>query len=361
MRFHRFIAFSFLIIACLTGYALNPNDSIPVDTIILNDGSLYIGQMIDSLSNGQGRCIYADGTVYEGSWKDGMWDGQGTVVYPDGDIYKGEFHNHIKEGTGTYFYNSGAKYEGEWKDDRFNGVGKLLFEDGGRYEGAWKDDMKHGYGRLVSAEGYVNSGYFYYDEYLGMPYDTEIVRDSVLTDELKDWGFQQEPPRGQSGLYIGMTYGAKGMFTATLCNNGSDSFFYGVSIGLNIEPPTKGQKISLGWNTYSDDIHLTGEYISSQYMVEAGYKFKKLAIGGSVGFGIKTMYMNCRANGNPENYYYYNTLYGNAYSRRYQIAHTIVYRGYLLYPIITNEKSKAHLCLGYGRAEGLFLGVDFAL
>lgn len=361
MLLRRTIATVVCLVGCFTAAARTLNDSISVDTLLLDDGSLYIGQIRDSLSNGQGRCIYADGTVYEGSWKDGMWDGQGIVVYPDGDIYKGTFHNQTKEGYGTYYYGSGARYDGEWKDDRFNGNGKLIFEDGGRYEGAWKDDMKHGYGRLVSSEGYVNSGYFYYDEYLGMPFDTEIVRDSVLTDELKEWGFQHEPPRGQSGLYMGLTYGLKGMFTVSLCNNGSDKFFYGISIGLNIEPPTRGQVISLGWNTYSNDIHFTGEYISSQYMFEAGYSFDKISVGGSAGFGIKTMYMNCRANGSPEHYDYYNASYGNAYSRRYQIAHTFVYRAYMLYPIMTNKKSKAHLCLGYGRADGLFFGVDFAL
>ena len=179
--------------ASLTVTANNSNDSIPIDTLLLDDGSLYMGQLSDSLFNGHGLCIYGDGTVYEGDWKDGLWNGQGTLIYPDGDIYKGSFRNHAKEGNGTYIYNSGARYDGEWKDDRFNGKGKLLFEDGGVYDGEWKDDMKHGYGKLISPEnGRSITGYFYYDEYLGMPFDTDIDADSTLTDELKEWGFKQE-------------------------------------------------------------------------------------------------------------------------------------------------------------------------
>lgn len=347
---------------CLAGYAAIPNDSIPVDTLMLDDGTLYVGQIQDSLFNGHGRCIYADGTVYEGDWKDGLWDGQGVVIYPDGDVYKGEFRNHIKEGKGTYYYGSGAKYEGDWKNDRFNGNGKLQFEDGGRYEGAWKDDMKHGYGRLVSAEGFANTGYFYYDEYLGMPFDTEIVRDSVLTDELKSWGFEQEPPRGHSGLAMGVSYGTKGMLTTTLWNTSLDHFFYGLSIGFNIDPPTRGKSVSLGFNTFSDDIHFSGEYISSQYMIEGGYSYRNLSVGCSAGFGIVSTYINCRANGNYDYYSYYNIKYGQAYTRRDQTSHTFVYRGYLMYSFqAKEEKPKTHMCLGYGKADGLFIGVGLNL
>ena len=360
MSIRRVISLVICITAFTAGYARMQNDSIPVDTVMLDDGTLYMGQIQDSLFNGQGRCIYADGTVYEGEWKDGLWNGQGIVVYPDGDVYKGEFRNHIKEGKGIYYYGSGARYEGDWKDDRFNGTGTLQFEDGGRYEGAWKDDMKHGYGRLISPEGRATTGYFYFDEYLGMPFDTEIVRDSTLTDELKSWGFQQEPPRGHSGLALGMTYGSKGMLTASIWNNSLKHFFYGLSIGFNINPPTRGEFVSLGWNTFSNDIHFTGEYFSSQYTLDGGYSFNNLSLGCSAGFGIVTMYMNCRANGNYEYYYYYNVSYGESYTRRDQISHKFVYRGYLRYGFQTSEeKPKTYMSLGYGNADGLFIGVGF--
>lgn len=359
MSFLKFIAL-LSTLACLAGYAANPNDSIPFDTIQLDDGSLYIGQIQDSLFNGQGRCIYADGTIYEGTWKDGLWDGQGTVVYPDGDIYKGDFRNHLKAGNGTYYYGSGARYEGEWADDKFNGHGKLFFEDGGRYDGAWKDDMKHGYGRLVSYDGHATTGYFYYDEYLGMPLDTEIARDSTLTDELKSWGFTQEPPRGMSGLSLGVSYGTKSMATLTLWINQSDHFFYGASIGVNLDPPIRGKNVmGVGFKSFSNDIHLVGEYVASEYMVEAGFTFlKKFSMGGSIGVGNLTAYMNCKANGNPDLYKSYSLKYGDSYTRRGWEYLTTAYRAYMRYSF-EKEKTKALLYLGYGNADGMFFGVSW--
>ena len=347
----------------LTGYAAAPNDSIPVDTLFLDDGSLYVGQVRDSLLNGRGMCIFPDGTVYDGEWKDGLWNGQGVVVYPDGDIYKGEFINHIKEGKGTYIYNSGARYDGEWKADKFNGEGKLVFEDGGVYEGAWKDDMKHGYGRLVAPNGRTTTGFFYKDEYLGMPFDTEINVDSTMTDDLIKWGFKQEDPIVRTEVMWGVSYGSKGMVTVSLWHNSSEHFFYGASIGYNIEPPTRGPVAGgIGFNFFTTDIHFTGEYFSSEYMVDAGCIFSKarLSLGGSFGFGVRTLYMNCKANGPTDFYESYLVSYGNAYSRSSHESLKPVYRGYLKYSF-SKEKPKAQMYLGYGNADGLFLGASWYL
>lgn len=347
----------------LAGYGATLNDSIPVDTLLLDDGSLYIGQVRDSLLNGHGRCIFPDGTVYEGDWKDGLWDGEGIVIYPDGDIYRGEFHNHIKEGKGIYIYGSGARYEGEWKDDKFNGQGRLVFEDGGTYNGTWKDDMKHGFGSLVSPEGRTTTGFFYYDEYLGMPFNTEIDLDSTMTEELINWGFRQEDPQERIEVMWGFSYGSKGMVTASLWHNCTEHFFYGASLGFNIEPPTRGPIAGgIGFNFFTTDIHFMGDYISSEYMIDAGYIFDKsrFSIGGSLGFGVRTAYMNCRANGSPSFYDSYLVSYGNAYSRTSHESLQMVYRGYLKYSFST-EKPKAHMYLGYGSADGLFLGVSWFL
>lgn len=360
MTLRRLIVLSVSVLASLTGYAGNSNDSIPVDTLFLDDGSLYVGQVRDSLLNGHGMCIFPDGTVYDGEWKDGLWNGQGVLVYPDGDIYKGEFINHIKEGKGTYIYNSGARYDGEWKNDMFNGEGKLVFEDGGIYEGTWKNDMKHGYGKLVSYDGKTNIGFFYNDEFLGMPYDTDIDRDSTLTEELIGWGFKHEDPKEMSKLEMGLSYGPKGMFTTTMWYNASDHFFYGMSIGFNIETPLKGIPAGgMSFVNFLKDIHLTGEYHSAQILLDLGYTFlQRYSIGGAAGMGIKTSYMNCRANSSPELYKAYWIEYGDSYSRRGNDKLMVAYRGYFKFKL-KKEKPKALIYLGYGNADGLFLGASF--
>ena len=360
--FYRLLVITAWLSVCVTAKAATNYDDVWKDTLLLDDGSLYIGQLSDSLFNGYGLCIYADGTVYEGYWKNGLWDGQGKVIYPDGDIYSGTFRNQIKEGKGTYFYNNGAKYDGEWKNDMFNGKGKLFFEDGGQYDGAWKDDMKHGYGKLISYNGRSYTGYFYYDEFLGMPFETEIKQDSILTDELKEWGFKQEAYQPQPTLSMALSYGLKGMATWTLWLDDPRNFFYGFTLGLNLDPPTLGVPSGLGWQIYYNDIHTTGHYVSSYGLVEGGYNFNKLSVGASIGLGLNTSYMNCRANGSPESYgSKSNVQYGDAYYRKSLDGHAFVYRGYFRYSIHIKKQPKALMYLGYGNADGLFIGFGLNL
>lgn len=337
------------------------SDSIPVDTLLLDDGSLYMGQIADSLFNGHGTLIYADGTVYDGDWKDGLWDGQGTLVYPDGDLYKGSFRQHAKEGNGTYIYSSGARYDGEWKDDRFNGYGKLLFEDGGIYEGAWKEDKKHGYGKLITFEGRSHSGYFYNDEFLGMPFDTTIDPDSTLTDELKEWGFEHEEEIEAPKLTLAFSYSTKAMATLTMWMDFSGNTFWGFSIGAVLEPPMQGKDSGFAWSSHTNDVHFEGEYISSIYTIEAGYTFKDLSIGGALGFGFCKAYRNCRTNGSPDSYLNSGINYGDAYYISLITGGSLVYRAYMRYPIKIKNRPKLSTYLGYGNSEGFFLGLGIRL
>lgn len=332
------------------------SDSIPADTVLLEDGSLYMGQIRDSLFNGKGTCIYPDGTVYDGEWKDGLWEGNGTLVYPDGDIYKGAFHEHRKEGLGTYIYGSGARYDGEWKDDHFNGNGKLLFEDGGVYDGAWKYDMKHGYGKLTNPSGRSSTGYFYRDEYLGMPFDTYIDADSTLTDELKEWGFKSEPDSLISDLSVGFSLSTKSIAMLSLWFEFTEHFLFGLSAGINVNPPTQGKYGGLIWDAVPNDVHLEGEYTSTIYTIEAGAKWNKLSVGGGVGIGFDKRYQNCKAN-DPTLNYGSIIEYGDAYYADYSIRGSFAYRVYTRYSVKIKNRPKALAYLGYGNSEGLFLGL----
>ncbi len=336
-------------------------DSIPIDTVLLDDGTLYMGQIRDSLFNGEGICIYTDGTVYQGHWTNGLWDGQGTLVYTDGDIYKGSFHNHIKEGQGTYIYGSGARYDGDWKDDKFNGNGKLRFEDGGLYDGSWKDDMKHGYGKLITAKGETITGYFYNDEYLGMPFNTTIDPDSTLTEELKEWGFKTEEYEPEPFTSFGITYGTKGMMTASILVEYDKRLFWGVSFGVNISPPIKGRH-SIGWKVDPDDIHITGSYISAQVMADIGINWKRFSVGGAAGLGVERFYMNCKANNLSSYPEGLDISFGEPYYFIGYSTSVLVYRGYFRYALLDkNKQPKAFMCLGYGNPDGLFVGVALKL
>lgn len=344
--------------ASLSGYAWNPADSISADTILMEDGSLYMGQY-DSLFNGKGRCIYADGTVYDGEWKDGMWEGYGTVVYPDGDVYQGDFLNNLKDGKGTYTYHTGARYEGEWKNDRFNGKGLLVFEDGGRYNGSWKDDMKHGYGTLNSYDGQLITGYFYNDEYLGLPSDTEIAQDSTLTPELKEWGFQKESIENLS-MSMGISYSKENILTGSIWFEMSDQSYMGFSFGHNVNPPIRGKE-----GYYSaiipQDVHMTGVYVHSFFTCDMGLKWKQFSIAGGAGISFKTAYYNCKANLSED---FYTTPFieqGDCYYVKLPDNISFAYRAMIRYHLETDKKPKVSVYLGYGNAESLFLGVGWKI
>ena len=135
-----------------------------------------------------------------------------------------------------------------------------------------------------------------------------------------------------------------------------------MSIGFNIEPPTKGvPAIGMSFVNFLRDIHFTGEYISSQYLLDAGYTFlERYSVGGAIGMGISTYYMNCKANSSPELYDAYWVNFGDSYSRRSNSRVKVAYRGYFKFKL-KKEKPKALMYLGYGNADGLFLGASFYL
>jgi hypothetical protein len=65
------------------------------------NGSIYDGQWIDGVKNGQG--IYYDSTTkvaYKGEWKDGKKNGFGLLKFSDKEYYKGTFIKSVKDGYG---------------------------------------------------------------------------------------------------------------------------------------------------------------------------------------------------------------------------------------------------------------------
>lgn len=331
----------------------------PVDTIQFNDGTLYMGEVRDSLFNGKGKCIYVDGTVYEGEWKDGKWDGDGTLRYPDGDIYVGHFTEHEKEGKGTYMYHDGARYEGQWSHDMFNGSGLLVFSDGGQYDGYWKDDQKHGFGKLTRGKDKATfTGYFYHDEFLGYPHDTYLTKDTPLTDELKDWGFQTEPSEGPKMVSLVLSYGTKGIMAGSIMVDFSDHFFGGFTLGCNINPPTWGKRFELAsWN--SNDVHKSGRYFNRLWAADFGAKWNSYAIGCMTGIATSLLYQNCRIIDYEEHYELYELKQGDLFYRIRPDDSVFAWRVYAKYTFIKNAVPIACCELGYGNCDGLFAGLGF--
>jgi hypothetical protein len=83
-------------------------------TLILPDGTEYVGEYENGIPHGHGIQVSPDGEKYKGEFWDGMRHGQGTLTYPDGTTYKGEFEDGEPHGHGIQISPDGEEYEGEF-------------------------------------------------------------------------------------------------------------------------------------------------------------------------------------------------------------------------------------------------------
>ena len=88
-----------------------------------DNGSQYIGEMINGKKHGNGIYTSPSGCVYEGEFKDDKANGKGILTDCNGGKYEGDWINNNAHGKGIMTYANGNKYEGEWKDNKKNGKG----------------------------------------------------------------------------------------------------------------------------------------------------------------------------------------------------------------------------------------------
>lgn len=71
---------------------------------------------------GIGRYIINNGTIYEGQLRNYQMNGYGRFIYTNGDYYVGCFLNHKKHGQGKYVSaKAGKEHSGAWCNDKFVG------------------------------------------------------------------------------------------------------------------------------------------------------------------------------------------------------------------------------------------------
>lgn len=331
------------------------------DSIWFSDGSLYVGQVADSLFNGFGKMIYADSTVYEGTWKDGEWNGTGILTFPDGDQYDGEFRNHQFEGQGKYNYSGGAFYTGSWKNGKFHGVGTLRYEDGSYYAGEWAEDRRNGYGVLYSVPGnYMISGTFSNDDLVKSDGDVEEYIEAY------------DPPFTNT---VSVTMGLRQPFGVQyLACTGSN--FVGISMSTEPCNRTRGRESYIvtedgirydlvWWDDKMEEEMYTGEYTPLSLYFDFGYRGDKFGLGMSVGGALKGLYKNCMATDdsvfNPGDLYYKTKLYGlrGAYriyghycARKFSERKTI-------YGTDSHITPQLVVTLGYGNIDKVFFGIGY--
>ena len=93
------------------------------ETLYLDDGRVYLGEVRDGRPHGEGRMLWPSGAVHVDTWSDGM-----------------------RHGAGTYRDAEGASYVGTFRDGERDGHGRFTWPDGRSYDGAWRAGMRHGQG-----------------------------------------------------------------------------------------------------------------------------------------------------------------------------------------------------------------------
>ena len=131
------------------------------------NGDKYVGEWVAGLMHGQGTFTYPNGQVYSGEWKNSLRHGHVELVSEAGNKYVGEFKNGLRDGKGTQTSIDGSKYVGEWENDQINGVGTLTLDNGDEYVGSLKDGLFHGSGMMLYKDGRKYIGEYEKGEFHG--------------------------------------------------------------------------------------------------------------------------------------------------------------------------------------------------
>ncbi len=107
-----------------------------------SDGSVYDGETLQFMKQGNGTLTYADGSVYRGGFKNDRFDGIGELVGADGSGYSGSYVEGLYEGQGTLKFANGAVYSGEFVAGELSGKGKMTYYNGDVFEGTFANDMR---------------------------------------------------------------------------------------------------------------------------------------------------------------------------------------------------------------------------
>ena len=362
------------ILSLLLPCALNIHAQVHNDTICFEDGSVYIGQIADSLFNGKGKMIYADRTVYEGEWKDGLWHGKGELLYSDGDSYSGEFSEHKFNGYGTYNYADGGSYEGYWENGLFNGAGTMNYADGSTYTGKWEKDLKEGPGVYYDAyDNTLYKGYFHNDHYLTSNYDIYYDVYKGFIDEEQLFEQRENEPLARNMIYSGFSCGWGQILSAQFDFGPERGLFAGFCIGLDIASHGKGKESFIyeyddevgynvmvtlvKWDEYMDEVITEKTYPKIELLGEMGWRWKKITLGGSAGITIDMTYRNCRGGqGSPfgsDELYYREKATGCGFA--YRVFSDIIIKRYIASDL--SDLLNVSFRVGYGNCDGLFMGL----
>ena len=95
------------------------NDFLERRTLILPDGTRYVGDYRKDRFTGKGTLTWANGDKCEGDFVNNKITGKGTFIWANGDKYEGDFVNGNRTGKGTYTWANGNSVRGVFYGNRF--------------------------------------------------------------------------------------------------------------------------------------------------------------------------------------------------------------------------------------------------
>jgi serine/threonine protein kinase len=147
-----------------------------------DDGSSYVGQVVDGKRSGLGVLVYQDNDTQAGEWKDNVLNGRGTEHLSDGPVYEGQWSNGVPAGLGVRDKPGSERMEGnfvagrleglgtrrvlteptvtqsgEFKADMLDGLGVETLANGERYEGTFRNGKRDGYGQVIGPDERVHA------------------------------------------------------------------------------------------------------------------------------------------------------------------------------------------------------------
>ncbi|HLG46888.1 MAG TPA: protein kinase [Reyranella sp.] len=142
-----------------------------------DDGSSYVGQLVDGKRSGLGVLVYKDGDKQAGEWKDNVLNGLGIEHLSDGPVYEGQWSNGVPAGLGMRDKPGSERAEGnfvagrldglgtrrvlteptviqsgEFKGDVLDGLGVETLANGERYEGTFRNGKRDGFGQVIGPD-----------------------------------------------------------------------------------------------------------------------------------------------------------------------------------------------------------------
>ncbi|KAM3138718.1 hypothetical protein pb186bvf_009282 [Paramecium bursaria] len=147
--------------------------------ISYNNGSKYLGEMIENNKDGYGKLIFSDGGFYDGDWKNDRMNGFGILYFKDGQkAYEGYFADDQFHGNGTLYNRNPIKLMNQFDYSDFNQIGDYWI----KYVGQFQYDCKQGQGTLYLTNGEKYQGEFNNDYVEGFGQFGNFTDSVVLFD-----------------------------------------------------------------------------------------------------------------------------------------------------------------------------------